>query len=146
MLEHRFERHDRSQVELKLSYLLDSKKAQQNYRVETYIFVPRTLNITKQSYAKGRFYEDTTTFIRLKSPRVALSSLAKKSGAALWLKPIKQEVEAFLSGQGGSLEDAINQLKLVGCTITSALRDEKDEEGSSAGFRIRCRKSPATLP
>lgn len=48
--------HDRYQIELKLDYkLLQGKKIR--YRVETYIFVPRTLAIDQESYPKSRLLQ-----------------------------------------------------------------------------------------
>ena len=90
MLEHRFERHDRNQLELKLGYVVEPNQPQQEYRVEAFIFVPTSLGVTKHNYSKARFYEDTSTFIRLKAPRVALSALASPAGMEKWTSNFRQ--------------------------------------------------------
>lgn len=127
MLEYRFEKHDRSQLELKLAYGVDADAATQKYRVEAFIFVPRVLSLTAQSYGKHLFYQDTATFIRRKTPRVAISALAKEDGIAPWTDPFKLELDAILSGQGGSVSESIANLKMLGCILKSSLRDEADD-------------------
>ena len=127
LLQHRFEKHDRSQLELKLTYGVDKDAAAQKYRVEAFVFVPRVLALTKQSYRKHLFYQDTATFIRRKTPRVALSALAKTSGIAPWTKPLKTELDAILAAQGGSVDEAVGNLKVLACILKSSLRDETDD-------------------
>ena len=125
MLEHRFERHDRSQLELKLGYVIDRNQPRQAYRVEAFLFVPTTLGLTKQSYRKAHFYEDTSTLIRLKTPRVALVSLATEEGLEQWTQPIAGPIGEILAGQHVDVKPVIDRFKLLGAVIRSALRDEK---------------------
>jgi len=125
VLEHRFERHDRSQLELKLGYVIDKDEPRQAYRVEAFLFVPTTLGLTKQSYRKAHFYEDTSTLIRLKTPRVALGALATEEGLEQWTRPISEPLGDILAGKRVDPKPIIDRFKLLGAVIRSALRDEK---------------------
>ena len=127
MLEHRFDKHDRSQLELKLTYGVNPEQKKQKYQLEAFIFIPRVLAATKHSYGKRLFYQDTSTFIRRKTPNIALSALAKESGIGPWTEPFTKELEMILSDQGGEVSEAIARLKVLACILKSALRDELDD-------------------
>jgi hypothetical protein len=49
--------HDRYQVELKLDYELE-RDQQTHYRISNYIFIPRSLGITEESFPKDKLYRD----------------------------------------------------------------------------------------
>ena len=66
--------HDRHQVELKLDYQLDRGK-ETRYHISTYIFVPRSLGITEESYPKNEIYRDIKNYIRIKTPQMSLRDL-----------------------------------------------------------------------
>ena len=66
--------HDRYQVELKLDYELNRGK-ETHYRISTYIFIPRSLGITEESYPKNELYRDIKNYIRIKTPQMSLRDL-----------------------------------------------------------------------
>src|SRR5574339_244371 len=66
--------HDRYQVELKLDYQLNRGK-ETRYRISTYIFVPRSLGVTEESYPKNEIYRDIKNYIRIKTPQMSLRDL-----------------------------------------------------------------------
>ena len=124
MVDRRLEPHDSNQLELKLAYGIEPGRRTQRYRVETYIFVPTTLGLNSKSYPAERFYEDTAGFIRLKTPTVALSSLADETQARSWFEPIAELLNGHLSGEMKDYTGSIRRLKLLGCIYRRALRDE----------------------
>ena len=124
MVDRRLEPHDSNQLELKLAYAIDRNRKRQRYRVETYMFVPKTLGLNSKTYPAERFYEDTTGFIRLKTPTVALASLAQGDQARVWFEPLAAGFGAVLSGERSDTADLIRQLKILGCIYRRALRDE----------------------
>ena len=124
MLEHRFGRHDPNQLELKLGYVVDPHLSEQKYRVEAFIFVPRVLAMTKARYSKQLFYRDTATFIRLKTPRVALSVLASGQGLEPWLNALDEQLRQACCGKAVETSKMIAQMKTIGCIVRSTLRDE----------------------
>ena len=66
--------HDRYQVELKLDYEVGKGK-KTHYRISTYIFFPKSLGITEDSYPKNEFYRDVKNYIRIKTPTLSLRDL-----------------------------------------------------------------------
>jgi len=124
LIDPRLEAHDDNQLELKLSYMVEKDVKKQRYFVETYIFVPRTLGIGVQSYSPAAFLEDTQTFVRLKTPMVALEALAKAGRAERWFDPVRKELDRLLGANGRETEEVVRHLKLLGCIYRSAMRDE----------------------
>ncbi len=124
MIDPRLEAHDANQLELKLSYLVKPEVKSQRYLVETFMFVPRTLGISGQSYNAGAFFEDTQTFVRLKTPTVALEALAKTGRAETWFSPIRAELDHLLGGGAKETDTLVRALKLLGGIYRSAIRDE----------------------
>ncbi len=68
--------HDRFQFELKESYNLSRDSLTDSYHIKTYFFVPRNLNIGKETYSKEDFYKDIKTNIRLETPALHMATLA----------------------------------------------------------------------
>ncbi|MEE2827573.1 MAG: hypothetical protein VX498_00175 [Myxococcota bacterium] len=125
LLEFRLDRHDRTQLELKLGYGLRPEKGKQSYRVETYIFVPRVLALTQLNYDSSRFYADTATFIRMTTPKVPLSSLSKKTAVKPWAADLKEAIDRFADGRSGDVTSAEQGLKLLACVFKGAVRDAR---------------------
>jgi len=125
ILEFRLDRHDRTQLELKLDYQLRKDVKNQNYDVETYIFVPRSLCLTKQNYPRERFYSDTAAFIRMTAPVLPLSELSKKTTVKPWASDIQAEIDNFADGMPGDIDAAEHNLKLLGCVFKRAVRDAR---------------------
>jgi hypothetical protein len=113
--------HDRYQVELKLDYQLDRRK-ETHYRISTYIFVPRSLGITEESYPKNELYRDIKNYIRIKTPQMSLRDLLEDD-----LSPL-QTVQHIIQQPGWYLEEARNNqvvhaLRLFGAMFKSSLRE-----------------------
>jgi len=128
MIDPRLEAHDANQLELKLSYLVEPGVKRQHYLVETHMFVPRTLGVTGQSYGIAAFFEDTQTFVRLKTPTVALEALAKAGHGERWFSPVRAELDRLLGGdtslRRGAMDGLVRSLKLLASIYRSAVRDE----------------------
>lgn len=113
--------HDRYQVELKLDYQLDRGK-ETHYRISTYIFVPRSLGITEESYPKNELYRDIKNYIRIKTPQMNLRDLIDDD-----LSPLRA-VQQIIQQPGWYLDDARNDrvvhaLRLFGAMFKSSLRE-----------------------
>ena len=113
--------HDRHQVELKLDYQLDRGK-HTHYQISTYIFVPRSLGITEESYPKTELYRDIKNYIRIKTPQMSLRDLIEDD-----LSPLKI-VQQVIHQPGWYLKEAQNEqiihaLRLLGAMFKSSLRE-----------------------
>ena len=113
--------HDHNQVELKLDYQLDRKK-ETHYRISTYIFVPRSLGITEESYPKHELYRDIKNYIRIKTPEMSLRDFIGDDHSPL------RTVQHILEQPGWYLEEELNHqlvhtLRLFGAMLKSSLRE-----------------------
>jgi hypothetical protein len=113
--------HDRHQVELKLDYQLDRGK-ETRYRISTFIFVPRSLGITEESFPKNEIYRDIKNYIRIKTPQMSLRDLIDDD-----LSPLSM-VQQIIHQPGWYLDDSQNEqvihaLRLFGAMFKSSLRE-----------------------
>ncbi len=113
--------HDRYQVELKLDYQLDRGK-ETHYRISTYIFIPRSLGITEESYPKSELYRTIKNYIRIKTPEMSLRDLLDDATSPL------QMVRNILEQPTWYLNSALNDqivhgLRLFGGMFKSSLRE-----------------------
>ncbi len=70
--------HDKFSFEIKLNYKLDEDLKTNFYEVNTYLFLPKNLDINRQTYSKSDFYSDLKTYIRLKTPEFCLKNIIQK--------------------------------------------------------------------
>jgi hypothetical protein len=113
--------HDRYQVELKLDYELSQGK-KTHYRISTYIFIPRSLGITEESYPKTELYRDIKNYIRIKTPELNLRDLIESN-----VSPLKV-IQHIIHQPGWYLDDKTNEmltyeLRLFGAMFKSSLRE-----------------------
>ena len=113
--------HDRYQIELKLDYELDRGK-ETHYRISTFIFIPRSLGITEESYPKNELYRDIKNYIRIKTPQTSLLDLLDSSTSPLRM------VQKIIEQPSWYLEEALNNqiihaLRLFGAMFKSSLRE-----------------------
>jgi uncharacterized membrane protein YeaQ/YmgE (transglycosylase-associated protein family) len=123
-VDYRLDRHDRTQLELKLSYGIQTEQKRQRYQVALFVFVPRVLALNAQTYRRDRFYQDTVTFIRMTTPKVPLCDLSQKDAIEPWAAPVRAAINAFADNKGGDINAAIRGIKLLACVLKSAVRDE----------------------
>lgn len=113
--------HDRYQLELKLDYKLGTGK-KTHYRISTYIFIPRSLRITEESYPKAEFYRDVKNYIRIKTPEMRLRDLLESNNAPL------KAVQEIINRPNWYADKAVNDrithaLRLFGAMFKSSLRE-----------------------
>jgi hypothetical protein len=87
--------------------------------------------LTPESYTPSRFYADTATFIRMTTPKIALSALSSKSAVRPWASDIKEEFDRFANGKAGDVNNAEQGLKLLAAVFKSAVRDAHIEVQST---------------
>ena len=75
LIESRVEAHDSQQFEVKLDYSIDPEKKQNQYRIEAYLFIPRSLGINRETYSTKHFFRDIQSYIRFKTPQISIPDL-----------------------------------------------------------------------
>lgn len=113
--------HDRYQVELKLDYQLDQRK-ETRYRISTYVFIPRSLGITEESYPKNELYRAIKNYIRIKTPEMSLRDLVDDATSPLRMVQTILEQPSWY--RKNTLSDQlIHALRLFGAMFKSSLRE-----------------------
>jgi hypothetical protein len=131
--------HDRYQVELKLDYQLN-RGGKTHYRISTYLFVPRSLGITAESYPKDELYRDIKNYIRIKTPEMSLRGFIGDD-----LSPL-QTVQHILARPSWYLDEELNSqlvhtVRLFGAMFKSSLREhlnlvDRRIEAAAPGAKI----------
>ena len=60
--------HDRYSLECKVGYYVDRDKGENEFRMNTWFFVPHSLDINASTYPKDAFYRDLKSNVRLITP------------------------------------------------------------------------------
>jgi len=124
ILDSRIKLHDRHRFEVKLDIDLDAS-ARSSYEVETYFFVPRSLNIGPHNYGKEKFYNASQRYIRWRIPKISIGKLCDPSLSTSPLNRVREDLGRVLAGAGDPvLADKIcDELRLLGCIIRGEIRD-----------------------
>ncbi len=67
--------HNKTQFEIKLNYKFANKRKNAIYTLDTYIFLPNSLGVNKQTYRKVNFYDSIQNYIRFKTPVFTLEQI-----------------------------------------------------------------------
>lgn len=67
--------HDKYSFEIKCNYPLIKNQKATFYRINTFLFLPNSLDINRVTYKKKDFYNDLKTYIRLKKPVYLMRNL-----------------------------------------------------------------------
>lgn len=123
---------DRFVVEFKIGYVVDRKRARNDFVVNTWMFVPDWLGINAMTYTKKQFYRDVNSVIRLMTPVYSLQELAE--GDALPFRFLEVAFREFASTEEqAALKEVEYQVKMFCSIVKSALRrgvDRIREEAS----------------
>ncbi len=119
LFQNRLDIHDRKQFEIKLEYQPSGTDPKSKYLVETFIFLPASLNIDQETYPRHDFYTDIHNYLRLKTPVLSLREMLSSEQSPLvrleqWLASGRPFPEAE--------SELIYQAKLLSCIFRGALR------------------------
>ncbi len=115
--------HDKFSVEFKVGFVVDADGPRDNdFTVNTWLFIPNSLDINSSTYGKKDFYRDVKSNVRLITPEYSLSSLA--SGDAHPLELLRQAIARI---DGGPTDDCMAdyeyRIKMFSAIARSAIRD-----------------------
>lgn len=109
--------HDRKQFELKLEYEPSGTDPESQYLVETILFLPKSLNISVDTWPREQFYADLHNYVRLKTPVLSFPELL--TGAHSPLVQLEQRVHMGLMGP---VSEVVYDAKMLACVFRGALR------------------------
>lgn len=110
MVQTRLFAHDANQIELRTATQITPDRRVQDYTLDAFIFIPRTLGITTDSYDARAFTQDTGAFVRLTTPKVPLADLGLDG------------TSAYLDLKEG--EERVRRIKVLACVLRSAIKAE----------------------
>jgi hypothetical protein len=113
----KLEVHDRKQFELKLEYQPSGTDPESQYLVEVLFFVPKSLNITSDTWSRDSFYADLHNYVRLKTPVLSFTELL--TGRHSPLVHLEERVPLGLHGEETEL---IYDAKMLACVLRATLR------------------------
>lgn len=124
MIDIRVRKHDDYSVEFKIGFITDNKLKDINeFRINTWMFVPNGLDINRDTYSKREFYRDIKTNLRLITPVYTLEEILLENRGPF---PRLQKAITTLIGQPDpeTIESYTYQIKMLLCIVKSALRNE----------------------
>jgi len=127
-IESRVSSHGSNNLEIKLEYNLEELVKANNYKIETYFFIPSSLRISESNYTKEDFYSSTKNYIRFMNPRYTLAQILNvrfKSSPLYRLRKIIEiaHIEKNNLRKEAQIEKSIKELKLLGTMVRARLRD-----------------------
>lgn len=120
--------HDKFSLEFKIGATLnqESKEDLNEFMVNTWLFVPSSLDINRTTYSKAQFYKDVKTNIRLITPIYSLKEILTEGRG-----PFPRLSKAIDKLFDHPLDEIVTehysyQVKMLMCIVKSALRREAD--------------------
>ncbi len=115
-------KHDNFSVEFKFGFEGKPEAERHELAVNTWIFVPNSLDITPQTYGKDQFYRDIKSNVRLITPVYLLRELSDPSSL-----PFVSLREAFLQLASSPTESNVDnyesEIKMFAAIFKSAIRN-----------------------
>ncbi len=125
MIEKNVKIHDRFSLELKFGYSTRRKQKVNLFEVNTWIFIPNSLDINRHTYSKTDFYKDLKSNIRLITPEFLLRDIADRAKS-----PFVHLEESFnvlaVSPTRASAREYEHQIKMFSSILKSSLRDHRE--------------------
>jgi hypothetical protein len=114
--------HDQFSIEFKVGYIAQEGLAESDFIMNTWIFVPDSLDINRRTYPKEMFYHDTRTHMRLITPVYTLQELTDDENLPFKLLHASC-AKAVADPSPDNLDDFESQTKMYASIYKSAIRD-----------------------
>lgn len=122
--------HDKFSLEFKISSIVPTGQSHKSHKdgnnefsINTWLFVPNSLDINRTTYSKERFYRDTKSNIRLITPVYSLKEIY--NGKDSPVSKLERAIHNLLSNPDDKMfvEDYTFQVKMFSTIFKSAVRD-----------------------
>ncbi|MBL7906019.1 MAG: hypothetical protein JNL22_13430 [Bacteroidales bacterium] len=123
MIEDLVKIHDKFSVEIKLGFNARRKTERSDFAVNTWIFIPNSLDINRSTYQKTDFYRDLKSNIRLITPVYLLREIAKTDAEPFSLLG-KSFSELSTSPTRTRIASYEYHIRMFVSIVKSALREE----------------------
>jgi len=113
--------HDKFSIEFKIGFHVRRKLKKNDFAVNTWLFIPNSLDINQQTYSKNQFYSDVKSNVRLITPIFLLREITD----VIIHKKLKEAFNAMTSDPTKTNKrEYEHEIKMFGAIFKSALRDE----------------------
>ena len=113
--------HDKFSIEFKVGFRVRRKLKKNDFAVNTWLFIPNSLDINQQTYGKNQFYRDVKSYVRLITPVFLLREITD----TIINKSLKDSFSIMASDPTKTnTREYEHQIKMFGSIFKSALRDE----------------------
>jgi len=115
--------HDRFSIEFKVGFVVRRKLKDNDFAINTWIFIPNSLDLNPVTYTKPQFYRDVKSNVRLITPKFLLREIV--SGNALPLHNLEKAMTALANDPTRTnVGEYEYQIKMFSAIVKSAQRDE----------------------
>lgn len=119
--------HDKFSFEFKISFIASPNTTIEDaneFGINTWLFVPNSLNINRATYTKERFYRDTTSHIRLITPIFSLDQICHLQNNPL--ERLKRSVDQLVAKPQDNycINNFSFQVRMLCSIVKSAIRDQ----------------------
>lgn len=130
---------DRLQFELKSEFLIHRELKENYYRQDFYLFIPNSLQVSEENYSSKKFYEDETTIIRYRTPKLTIKEIADDKNAYSPLNRISEYLD--VQWENFPLPSCVDELKLFGAIYRASLRESVHEIVKKLSKRLSLQES-----
>lgn len=117
--------HDKFSVEFKTGFVADKSKKENDFMMNTWIFIPYNLDINTETYPDTHFYRDAKSYVRLITPIYTLEEVADENALPyMFLQVAFNELAAEPSEE--NMAEFEYQIKMFISIAKSALRKRFD--------------------
>lgn len=115
--------HDRNTLEFKVGFIASDDRPYSEFQMNTWIYIPESLDVNRFTYAKDSFYRDTRSMLRLITPSYSLGELSG-DGHALPYVRLRRACEAVARGASGEARRVYEgEVKMFASIVKSSIRD-----------------------
>ncbi|MGG5507577.1 MULTISPECIES: hypothetical protein [unclassified Myroides] len=126
MLDIKVRSHDAYTLEMKVGFIKGTEQHKSDFTINTWIFVPNTLDINKSNYSKDKFYSDVKSKVRFITPVYALTALVDE-GAIPFTNLSSATQDLLREENNQHIYEIEYQLKMFMAIFRSALRNAVTE-------------------
>lgn len=117
--------HDRFSVEFKIGYVVRKELKVNDFMMNTWVFVPNSLDINSFTYTKNQFYRNVKSNIRLITPIYTLEELAEEESLPFRFLEVAVN-ELMADPVRENLSEVEYQIKMFCSIVKSAMRRGAD--------------------
>ena len=115
--------HSRNQFELKLDYSVNPENDRSDFKLDTYIFIPHSFRVNKQTYTKEKFYQDMQVYIRFKPILISLKELINPKNNLSPLHRSLNQLNMIIAGDSTTtrVDKIIHELKTLAVIVEKVI-------------------------